>query len=224
MSAFLTCWAWSGPVVSMMILIWTRSTADWSQVRSWKRSLTEAPVSRRIVVRPWRPPERSETSATKRTRRLSAARPRSMTRPRVVESMFPPQRGTTTFLPLTRSWYWPPGRMGARPVAPPPSTMIFSCSRRRRTAMATCFSSTRQTSSVYSLATTKAFPPTVGTANPSARVDVVLAWTGPPALKASVKEAQATGSTPTTVALGLKVLTARDTPANKPAPPQGTMT
>mmetsp|Transcript_6540 Transcript_6540/g.20413 ORF Transcript_6540/g.20413 Transcript_6540/m.20413 type:complete len:250 (+) Transcript_6540:377-1126(+) len=224
MRVFLTSSAWSLPEVSMMTLIWTRSTADWSQVRSWKRSLTEAPASFRMVVRPWSPPLRSETSATKRTRRWSAARPRSMTRPSVVESMLPPHKGTTTFLPRTRSWYWPPGKMGASPVAPPPSTMTFSCSRRRSTEMAISRSSTRHTSSVYSLATKKALPPTVGTAKPSAKVEVVFAWNGPPADRACVKEAHATGSTPTTVVFGLSVLIARETPAKRPAPPHGTMT
>lgn len=45
------------------------------------------------------PPGLSDTVVTKRTRRWSAARPRSITRPRTGTSMLPPHRGITTFLP-----------------------------------------------------------------------------------------------------------------------------
>mmetsp|Transcript_16775 Transcript_16775/g.67690 ORF Transcript_16775/g.67690 Transcript_16775/m.67690 type:complete len:287 (+) Transcript_16775:209-1069(+) len=220
----LTDSAWSGPTTSTTILIWTRSTAEFNQVRSWNTSFTEAPASLRTVVRRWRPPERSETSATKRTSLSSAARPRSRTRPSVVVSMLPPQSGTTTLLPWTWSWYCPPGRIGASPAAPPPSTTTFSCSNSRSTESATSRSSTRHTSSVNALATSNAFAPTVGTASPSASVEVVGAWTGAPADSASVNDAHACGSTPTTLTLGRSVLTASATPASSPAPPHGTMT
>lgn len=45
------------------------------------------------------PPGLSDTVVTKRTRRWSAARPRSITRPRTGTSMLPPHRGITTFFP-----------------------------------------------------------------------------------------------------------------------------
>lgn len=51
------------------------------------------------AARPEIPPGLSDTVVTKRTRRVSAARPRSMTRPSTGTSMFPPHRGITTFLP-----------------------------------------------------------------------------------------------------------------------------
>ena len=49
------------------------------------------------AARPEMPPGRSDTVVTNRTRRVSAARPRSITRPSTGTSMFPPHRGTTTF-------------------------------------------------------------------------------------------------------------------------------
>jgi len=59
----------------------------------------------------------------------SAASPRSMTRPSVVVSMLPPHMGTTTVLPFHSGVSMgPPGRMGVRPMAPPPSTTSFSFS------------------------------------------------------------------------------------------------
>ena len=50
------------------------------------------------LVRPGTPPGRSLTVAMNRTSRPSAAKPRSITRPNTVMSMFPPQRGVTTRL------------------------------------------------------------------------------------------------------------------------------
>ena len=81
-----------------------------------------------------------------------------------------------------------------------------------------------QTSSVCARATSKAFEPTVGTARPSARVDVVSQASGWPTASACVNDAQFLGSTPTTCVCGRSVLIARETPARRPAPPQGTMT
>mmetsp|Transcript_7066 Transcript_7066/g.18295 ORF Transcript_7066/g.18295 Transcript_7066/m.18295 type:complete len:269 (-) Transcript_7066:735-1541(-) len=222
-TASRTCTECSGPVHSMINLICTRSTADCSHARSWKTSLTDAPCSLRSDVTSAMPPARSETSATKRTSLQSAAKPRSMTRPRVVTSMLPPHSGTATRFPWTSLCIGPPGKMAAKPVAPPPSTITFSFSSRRRTDNATSLSSTMTTSSVCARATSKALPPTVGTARPSANVEVVGAGTGSPASKAAVNDAQFRGSTPITRVAGRSVFDANATPANKPAPPQGTM-
>mmetsp|Transcript_22327 Transcript_22327/g.68923 ORF Transcript_22327/g.68923 Transcript_22327/m.68923 type:complete len:224 (-) Transcript_22327:366-1037(-) len=213
----------SVPEHSTMTLICTRSTADWSHARSWKMSLTDAPLSRNMSVSCAMPPARSDTSATNRTKRQSAARPRSIIRPSVVMSMLPPHSGTATRLPWTAACMGPPGRIAARPVAPPPSTTSFSFSNRRSTASATSLSSTMQTSSVCARATSNAFDPTTGTARPSAIVDVVSAATGSPAASAAVNDAQFRGSTPMTRVPGRSVFDASATPASRPAPPQGTM-
>mmetsp|Transcript_12799 Transcript_12799/g.30290 ORF Transcript_12799/g.30290 Transcript_12799/m.30290 type:complete len:209 (-) Transcript_12799:566-1192(-) len=170
------------------------------------------------------PPGLSLTEATRRTRRPSAARPRSMTRPSTVVSMLPPHSGTSTFLPLRSGRSsGPPGRMAASPAAPPPSTTSFSSSTSRSTARATSLSSTCTTSSTNCRATAKACGPTHGTARPSARVGATSTGTGRPASSAAAKEAHRFGSTPMTRIAGLSVLTARATPAISPAPPTGTM-
>ena len=81
-----------------------------------------------------------------------------------------------------------------------------------------------QTSSVCARATSNALAPTVGTARPSASVDVVSTGSGRPTASAWLNDAQFRGSTPTTRVCGRSVLIASDTPARSPAPPQGTRT
>mmetsp|Transcript_11876 Transcript_11876/g.40502 ORF Transcript_11876/g.40502 Transcript_11876/m.40502 type:complete len:205 (+) Transcript_11876:598-1212(+) len=202
----------------------TRSMAVCVHARSWKMSRMEAPSSVSRVLRPEMPPGRSEMVATNLTRRPSAARPRSSTRPSTVVSMLPPQSGSTTRLPCTVEWRGPPGRMAARPTAPPPSTTCFSDSTSRSMAMAICRSFTVTTSLTMSRATLKALAPTLGTARPSASVGDVGAETGSPALMAARKDAQRSGSTPSTVQDGRTVCRARAIPAMRPPPPTGTMT
>ena len=55
-----------------------------------------APIFAMILVSSAMPPGLSLTVTTKRTSRPSAAKPLSKHLPRTVESMFPPQRATTT--------------------------------------------------------------------------------------------------------------------------------
>mmetsp|Transcript_18395 Transcript_18395/g.49810 ORF Transcript_18395/g.49810 Transcript_18395/m.49810 type:complete len:215 (+) Transcript_18395:287-931(+) len=186
-------------------------------------SLTEAPSLARMCVSSAMPPGRSLTAIVSRTRRPSAARPRSMTRPSTLTSMLPPHSGTTTFLPFM-SWRsrGPPGSSAARPVAPPPSTTIFCVSTSRSTARATSFSSMTTTSSTHRRATANACEPTCGTASPSARVGSTDTATGRPASSAAVYDAQRRGSTPMTFTFGLSVFAASAMPAIRPPPPTGT--
>lgn len=76
-------------------------------------TFTTTPMSAISLAKLDMPPGLSDTVAENRMSRMSAARPRSMTRPSVVVSMFPPQRGTTTFLPRNLPNNGPPGRMAA---------------------------------------------------------------------------------------------------------------
>mmetsp|Transcript_18485 Transcript_18485/g.60505 ORF Transcript_18485/g.60505 Transcript_18485/m.60505 type:complete len:264 (+) Transcript_18485:553-1344(+) len=213
----------SDPDVSSTHLMSTWSTELYNQARSWKISLTLAPRLASTRVKSASPPGRSLTAELMRSIRQSADRPRSMTRPRIVVSMLPPQRGTRTFLPLSRGRSSAaPGSSAARPAAPPPSTTAFCISTSRSIASESSRSVTWTTSSTQWRATSKAWGPTCGTARPSASVDATGAMTGRPALSAAVKEAHRSGSTPRTVMVGLRVLAARATPAMSPAPPTGT--
>mmetsp|Transcript_11976 Transcript_11976/g.37908 ORF Transcript_11976/g.37908 Transcript_11976/m.37908 type:complete len:270 (+) Transcript_11976:352-1161(+) len=186
-------------------------------------SRIDAPFAAITALRPAMPPGRSEMVATNLTIRPSAARPRSSTRPSTVVSMLPPQSGSTMRLPCTRSCRGPPGSTAARPTAPPPSMTIFSVSISLSIAMAICRSFTETVSLTMSLATSNALAPTFGTARPSASVGRVGVSTGVPARRAAWKEAQRSGSTPSTWQLGRTVLSASATPAISPAPPTGTM-
>jgi hypothetical protein len=92
------------------------------------------------LVRAAMPPGRSLTTASNRTKRPSAARPRSSTRPSTGVSTLPPHSGTTTVFPSSSGSR--PCSMAASPVAPPPSTTAFSISTRRSMASAMNFSFT----------------------------------------------------------------------------------
>mmetsp|Transcript_32809 Transcript_32809/g.55326 ORF Transcript_32809/g.55326 Transcript_32809/m.55326 type:complete len:206 (-) Transcript_32809:640-1257(-) len=168
------------------------------------------------------PPGRSDTVAPKRTRRRSAESPRSITRPNVLVSIFPPHSSTHTFFPLSLPNRGPSGNTAASAAAPPPSTTNFSISINRSIASAMSFSDTRHVSSTKCLATSNEVGPTTGTARPSAMVASLNPLTGLPAFIAAVYEATFSGSTPIILMLGLIVLQARDTPAINPAPPIGT--
>jgi len=61
-------------------------------------------------------------------------------------------------------------------------------------------------------------------ASPSASVGYIATFVGFPASSAAEKLATFSASTATIFACGRKVLTARETPASKPAPPTGTIT
>mmetsp|Transcript_4449 Transcript_4449/g.9716 ORF Transcript_4449/g.9716 Transcript_4449/m.9716 type:complete len:219 (-) Transcript_4449:540-1196(-) len=186
-------------------------------------SFTLAPRSATTLAHSAMPPGRSLTGETRRRSLPSAERPRSITRPSIVVSMLPPHRGATTTLSLMSSRSsGPPGRSAARPAAPPPSTMTLLFSTRRSIATASSRSLTCTISSTQCRATAKACGPTCGTARPSASVELETKGTGSPASRAAVKEAQRVGSTPITFTFGLSVLTARATPAMRPAPPTGT--
>mmetsp|Transcript_3394 Transcript_3394/g.8086 ORF Transcript_3394/g.8086 Transcript_3394/m.8086 type:complete len:215 (+) Transcript_3394:420-1064(+) len=188
-------------------------------------SHTLAPAPEMVATMAASPPGLSDTVTAKRTRRRSAASPRSMTRPSTVMSMLPPHSGVTIFLPLSSGMSnGPPGNSAATPTAPPPSITAFSCSSRRRIEMATCFSETKTHLSTKCLATSNECGPTVGTARPSARVGVVTAGDGLPALSAAEKLAQVSVSTPMIWTSGRSDLMASATPAIRPAPPTGTTT
>mmetsp|Transcript_17125 Transcript_17125/g.46360 ORF Transcript_17125/g.46360 Transcript_17125/m.46360 type:complete len:205 (+) Transcript_17125:322-936(+) len=201
----------------------TRSMAVCVHARSWKMSRMDAPLEDIISLRLEMPPGLSEMVATNLTSLPSAANPLSSTRPSTVVSMLPPHKGSTTRLPCTWRWRGPPGRMAARPTAPPPSTTDFSVSTRRSMAMAICLSSTDTVWCTRSFAMSNAFEPTLGTAKPSASVGRVGVSTGSPAASAAWKDEQRSGSTPRTCVLGLTVCRARATPAMRPPPPTGTM-
>ena len=127
-----------------------------------------APILAINLVNSAMPPGRSLTVTTKRTRRPSAASPRSKHLPNTVESMFPPHSAITTLqsnlftyvrfvseLPekvRVRRYHYlfpfnsgtRPARQAARPVEPAPSIVAFSSSTNRNTARA-IYSSLRKT-------------------------------------------------------------------------------
>eukprot|EP00967_Tisochrysis_lutea_P031113 scaffold36639_cov32-Tisochrysis_lutea.AAC.5 len=120
-------------------------------------SLTLAPSSASTLVNSANPPGRSLTAELIRSMRPSAESPRSMTRPRIVVSMLPPQRGTITFCPLSSGTSSAaPGRSAASPAAPPPSTTDFWPSTSRSMAIDSSRSVTSTTSSTQWRATAKA--------------------------------------------------------------------
>ena len=102
--------------------------------------LRTAPCSAITLVSCDRPPGRSPMKAWNRTRRPSCTRPKSMTRPSMPGSMFPPQRGTTTRLP--RSSGKRSSKSAANLVAPAPSTTALVSSASRKIDMAMASSST----------------------------------------------------------------------------------
>mmetsp|Transcript_25236 Transcript_25236/g.60728 ORF Transcript_25236/g.60728 Transcript_25236/m.60728 type:complete len:208 (+) Transcript_25236:567-1190(+) len=183
-------------------------------------SLIEAPCFARRDVIPLMPPGLSLTVETNRKSLPSAASPRSITRPSTVMSIFPPQRGRTTFLPFRSGHSF--CNNAANPVAPPPSTTHFSISVSLSTAKAMLCSSTHITLSTRSRAVSNALSPILGTARPSANVAPAVPSTTLPALSESVYDAQSFGSTPITCTSGLSVFMTTAMPAISPAPPTGT--
>ena len=63
------------------------------------------PMSARSLVSSAIPPGLSDTVTTNRMSRPSAAKPLSMTRPRAVVSMLPPQSATTTLIQNGNGWF-----------------------------------------------------------------------------------------------------------------------
>ncbi len=166
------------------------------------------------------PPGRSLTCVTNRQRRPSVARPWSISRSRIVRSMFPPQRSSTTRLP--RRSRQPSSSRPASAAAPAPSTTVFSSSSSRSTASESESSPTVTTRSTSGAASANDRSPTRPTARPSASVGRIGTCTGRPAASDAPKLGAAVGSTAITRICGRRALATMLTPASNPAPPVGT--
>mmetsp|Transcript_39458 Transcript_39458/g.100005 ORF Transcript_39458/g.100005 Transcript_39458/m.100005 type:complete len:347 (-) Transcript_39458:909-1949(-) len=213
----------SSPMVSATICTSVVITSSSSQARSCTMSFTDARSSATAPMSAASPPGLSETTTEKCTRRRSAARPRSMTRPNVVMSMLPPERTTATRFPFSSGRC--PVTSAPTAVAPPPSVTTFSSSMSRSTPRPMSFSLMVMTLSTYLRARANACGPTLSTARPSAKV-LPLGSTqmGAPLCRAAEKEATRAGSTPMTCTSGLTALMASAMPAMRPPPPTGMTT
>ena len=166
------------------------------------------------------PPGRSLIRAVNRQRRPSTTSPWSMTRSRIVRSMFPPQSRSTVLRPAS-SGQWFPSRAASAEAAAP-STTVFSSSSSRSTASESSASSTVTTWSTSGAASGNDTSPTRPTARPSASVGWIGTWVGRPAASDALKLGAAAVSTATMRMSGRRALAATATPASSPAPPVGT--
>mmetsp|Transcript_18796 Transcript_18796/g.33560 ORF Transcript_18796/g.33560 Transcript_18796/m.33560 type:complete len:263 (-) Transcript_18796:798-1586(-) len=213
----------SCPIVSATICTSVVCTSSSSHARSCTMSFTDARSSATAPISAARPPGLSEMTTEKWTRRRSAAKPRSITRPSVVMSMLPPESTIATRFPLSSGRC--PVTTAPTAVAPPPSVTTFSSSISRSTPSPMSFSGIVMTLSTYLRARAKACGPTLSTARPSANVEPRGSMQiGAPLCSAAENEATRDGSTPMTCISGLTDLIASAIPAINPPPPTGITT